>query len=228
LIHFADAPGARAIPFSATLGLFLEGQTSAVQFEKLYGEAAAGAGDSLQLDGAIRYGYGQSFGGPSFFIYAAFSAVDAFGGTLAPGKGPQGGFGGSVPLHRFVTFGFVTAYQTACFGLARIGLSSPAFPCGPSGTLVAVAGWTTGTVTLTGMGGTKLQPRGSDARTPGGRGHILLVTPIRIEGGLHPSPLVGFGTLTLALVPEPGTLGLTLAGMLGLVALGRRRARLAR
>jgi hypothetical protein len=75
------------------------------------------------------------------------------------------------------------------------------------------------------MGGATLRAQGSDARTPGGRGNLLLVTPIRIEGGLHPSPLVGFGTLSLALVPEPGTLALTATGALGLAALGRQRAR---
>jgi hypothetical protein len=96
-------------------------------------------------------------------------------------------------------------------------------PCGGGGTLVTVTGWTTGNVTVTGMGA--VQAVGSDARTPGGLGQITLVTPIRIEGGLHPSPLAGFATLSLAFVPEPGTLVLTGAGALCLAALGRRRAR---
>ena len=224
------APAARAMPFSATLGFHLEGQTSPLEFRKMFGEAAAGAGGSLQVDGNVLYGYGRYFSGPSFLVYVAFfggkGGNDAFAGTLAPGKGPQGGFGGSVPLQRVATFGYVTPYQNACFGLGKIGQSS-GLTCGP-GTLVSVTGWTTGNLTLTGMGGATLMTRGSDARTPGGRGNILLVTPILIEGGLHPSPLVGFGTLSLALVPEPGTLVLTLAGVLGLAALGRQRARLAR
>jgi hypothetical protein len=232
LVLLGLAPAARAIPFTATLGFTLEGAYSPIDFRWFEGEAVADAGGSLRVDGTWQYPFlGRVLYGPSFYVYVAIlggKAPGALAGTLAPAKGPAGGFGGSLPLQRVLSQGFVVPtplYTSACFGLGRVGRSKSQFACGAFGTLVSVTGWTTGNVTLTGMGGATLRARGSDARTPGGRGNLLLVTPIRIEGGLHPYPLVGFGTLSLALVPEPGTLALTASGALGLAALGRRRGR---
>jgi hypothetical protein len=233
LVLLGFAPAARAIPFSATLGFTLEGAYSPIDFRWFEGAAVADAEGSLRVDGTWQYPFlGRVLYGPSFYVYLAIfggKAPGSFGGTLAPAKGPGGGLGGSVPLHRIGTAGAIVPTHpytsSVCFGLARVGRSKSQFACGPAGTLVSVTGWTTGNVTLTGMGGAMLKAEGYDARTPGGRGNLLLVTPIRIDGGLHPSPLVGFGTLSLALVPEPGTLALTASGALALAALGRQRAR---
>lgn len=229
LVVLGLGPAARANPFSATLGISLEGAISPLRLQ-LPGEATAGAAGSLQVDAAVPYFRTVSLYGPSFVIGGGFLGgknAGGFVGTLAPSKGPGGGFGGSVPLRGFFTTGWVppNLYDPVCFGVWAIGRSKGQFTCGTAGTLVSVTGWTTGHLTLTGMGGATLRAHGSDARTPGGRGNLLLVTPIRISGGLHPSPLAGFGTLSLALVPEPGTLALTATGALGLAALGRQRAR---
>jgi PEP-CTERM motif-containing protein len=227
LVVAASSPPARAIPFDATLGLFLEGALAPVDFRPRTGEASAGPNGTLQLSARPSFSPQSTYlFGPGFHVYlVALPNAKQRGltGTLAPSQGPGGGFGGRARLRNLLSQGFLSShlYTSVCFGLGRIGEPDDDFQCG-RGTLIDVTGWTTGNITLTGMDGV-LRAQGSDARTPGGRGHILLVSPIRIEGGLHPSPLVGFGTLTLSLVPEPGTLALTAFGALGLAALGRQR-----
>jgi hypothetical protein len=73
---------------------------------------------------------------------------------------------------------------------------------------------------------------GTDSRTPGGLGQVTLVSPTKVTTNLlgeGPLSLVAVGILTLAFVPEPGTLILLGAGVAALAGWGRRRAaRLAR
>jgi hypothetical protein len=69
---------------------------------------------------------------------------------------------------------------------------------------------------------------GTDSRTPGGLGQVTLVSPTKVTTnllGVGPVSLVAAGTLTLAFVPEPGTLMLLAAGVAALAGLGRRAAR---
>jgi len=69
---------------------------------------------------------------------------------------------------------------------------------------------------------------GTDSRTPGGLGHLTLVSPTKVTTNLlggEPVSLVAVGILTLAFVPEPGTLLLLGAGVAALAARGRRAAR---
>jgi hypothetical protein len=201
LLALGSGPSAGALPFDGTLGLNFQGAFYPVEF-RLAGQASAGAGGSLQVDAAAPSSQPTVLYGPGFYLYLAFFPRD-LDGTLAPSQGPGGGFGGSLQ-HSLYTFGLVgPPYATACFGVDRIGRALGAFGCGTAGTLVHVTGWTTGNVTVTGLGGPALQARGSDARTPGGLGQLVLVTPIKIEGGLHGSPLGGIGTLSFAFVPEP-------------------------
>jgi hypothetical protein len=84
------------------------------------------------------------------------------------------------------------------------------------------AGWTVGTVSVTGTGNGTATAMGANGLTPGGAGTIVLVTPIKIITNVA-GTLAAFGALTLTYVPEPGTLLLLGLGVAGLAAIGRRR-----
>jgi hypothetical protein len=86
------------------------------------------------------------------------------------------------------------------------------------------AGWTSGTASVTGLGGTNntATAMGSNGLTILGGGTLVLVTPIKIITNIA-GTLAAFGVLTLTYVPEPGTLLLLGMGVAGLAALGRRR-----
>jgi len=89
---------------------------------------------------------------------------------------------------------------------------------------VTAAPYQLGTITQTGIFNGEPQSAmntGFDARTPGGAGVLQLVSPG--FSSLGPvGRLVAPAVLTLEFVPEPGTLMLLGAGVLGLAALGRR------
>lgn len=93
--------------------------------------------------------------------------------------------------------------------------------------------WTTGTVSVTGNGGsfdTAFERKGYDNRTPGGDGTIQLVTPYLVEWH-QPAISQTFatiGVLKIQFVPEPASwLGLA-AGLGGLTVLHRTRRRRSR
>jgi hypothetical protein len=221
------APAAGATPFEGTWTVQLEGVTYPSAF-RLTGEAQAGPGGMLQVNGTGPPYFQASYHvAPSFFGYLFLAGLmkRPAVGTLTPSGGPGGGFGGSLNVP--VQSSFVTRVQPSspyrlAFGIHKLGQSLGMFSS--YGTLITVTGWTTGNVTVTGVGGPDLKAKGSDARTPGGLGSLLLVTPIRIDSPLLGSRVGGIGTLTLNFVPEPGTLALTAFGALGLTVLGRRRA----
>jgi PEP-CTERM motif-containing protein len=133
-------------------------------------------------------------------------------------------------------------------GLGAGGTQSVTFPGNP-GLYVRLerADWSAGAVTVTGlstnytyhvaagkMASGTVQTRipatamftGSDARTPGGLGQILLVSPSVVRMATLGYDVESFAlsaTLTLQFVPEPGTLLLVGSGAVALAARGRRQ-----
>ena len=164
---------------------------------------------------------------------SGFSATVANGaGTFTPAGGLNGGFGGSAGLSG-------NAFANI---LQLFPLTIPLNVIGAGGSVMAGAGavqvtvvgdiWTTGNVVVTGItaaddaGGNvnTISLAGSDNRDAGGIGTVTLVTQLlaltNVAGNLG-----GFVVMTLNFIPEPGTLLLLGSGVIGLAALGRKRAR---
>jgi hypothetical protein len=93
---------------------------------------------------------------------------------------------------------------------------------------VVAQGWTTGTAVVTGLPSPTptATAQGTDARTPGHGGTIVLVSGFQAITNVA-GTLPGFATqvLNFAGAPEPGTLLLLGSGVAGLAILGRRRMR---
>jgi PEP-CTERM motif len=134
-------------------------------------------------------------------------------------------FGGTMKVDGFskvCLFGPCTAaVANIDVPLNVVGVGGSAFVSAAVNLTVLGAPWTTGTVaigTVTQMGGFASGPGGPD---------FQLVTPIFVSTNIGASAVVPtFSTLDLHLaVPEPTTIVLLGAGIVGLVAAGRKRAR---
>jgi hypothetical protein len=156
-------------------------------------------------------------------------------GNFSPGAGPGGGLGGAMTLGGSAK---ILAYS-GNVTLVLVPLSPVGQPggsvsvTGGGGTIIQATGtgWTTGPWTLmapaTTVGGgtgtpTTVSAVGTDLRTPGGAGTLVLISPLFIRTNLA-GDIPTFAILTLNYVPEPGTLLLLGAGIAGLALLGRKR-----
>lgn len=156
--------------------------------------------------------------------------------SLSAGGGPAGGFGGVGGLSGLWVAGILGGVLNLSIPLSPVGAggtaAAPVSAAGINLTLTGSSGWTTGGVTFTGL---SLQPsppistiqtvsrEGTDTRTVGHRGSLSLVTPIRVTSGNFGGGWVGFVTLDLTFVPEPGTLVLGGVAVAGIALAGRRR-----
>lgn len=150
-------------------------------------------------------------------------------GSFAPGGGPGGGFGGSIPFAGNLHIGFIGGTLALQIPLGA-GQSAPPQTGAAAGLMVTATGqgWTTAPAVVTGLtvgtpsGGftNTVTITGSDARSAGHKGSITLVTPLRVT-----TDFGNFAVLfseSFVFVPEPSvSVLLGVAAALGWV--GRKR-----
>jgi hypothetical protein len=151
------------------------------------------------------------------------------GGAFAGGTG-TGTLGGSMPIlgvAKVCLFGTCSAaLANLSVPLSVVGMGGVAIATGAVNVTVVGAPWTSGTAaagTLSAMGFAH-GPASLTSSTAQNSGTVRLVTPIFISTSLASAAVIpAFGFLTLHFVPEPGTMLLVGAGIVGLVGIGRRR-----
>ena len=234
VLPFAAA-SARALPYTGALEL---------NFGLVAPITGSGAGDGASAPDAVAIGPGANLTTtlsrvtPAAFPIVEFLLTGPGGLTaagFAAGAGPGGGLGGDAPLTGSARIGWFgpPPFTFVTLPLSVIGVEgATAMASSDLGVAMTVfaGAWTTGTAEVIGTtfifeGEVLAQGIGTDTRTAGGAGTIVLVSPALIRTNVAFSdniPMIT--TLTLNFVPEPGTATLLAAGLGGLAALGRRRS----
>lgn len=158
-------------------------------------------------------------------VVTASNGAGSFSGPTAPFTGSGGvslsggGIGGAMPVLGVAQVKGALAINVP---LSNVGAGGSV---NAGGIVVAGAPWTTGVamVTTTGPVMSMFSATGTVSGPLGAPGSsITLVTPAHINAaGL--TRIAAFAQLTLNFVPEPGTLLLLGAGVVGLAAVGRSR-----
>ena len=167
-------------------------------------------------------------------------------GSVGPAGGPAGGFGGSIGTGSTITvlLGLVGLPPTSPAGslILPVNVGSAGFSATtmasilPNAVTVTVTGtgWSTGSITFndgnagtTNTGAAISNPFVTAGTVTGAAFNgtsVTLVAPVTIKIPATGADLrAGYAVLNIQL-PEPGTIGLLGAGVVGLIALGRRRA----
>ena len=167
----------------------------------------------------------------SFVSSMAIDLDRNLSGSLAPGAGPGGGFGGAAPFTGFMTVGFLGGLIQFHFPMSIVGQGGGSQAAAAAvAVTVTGAAWTTGPAVVTGVTtsgggiGNSVTVSGFDNRTAGHAGALQLVSPIRFLSNTNFNRPMFF-IQTLQFVPEPGTLLLGATGAAGILWLGRRRGR---
>jgi hypothetical protein len=162
------------------------------------------------------------------------NTTGTFSGTGGAGLGGTMGLSGLAKI--CLVFDPSCAYVNVPVPLAGgFGISGSQFITGPVNITLQHTGWTTGlvattihqagsTVSTAGVAGFVHGAASATSSTAAGSGMVQLVTVTKaftsLTGSFPELPL--FGVLTLQFVPEPGTLLLAGAGVLGLILVGRK------
>lgn len=164
-------------------------------------------------------------------LFTGVSLISSLNVTVANASMAVSGGTGNAGLNGTAIVGVLGGLINLLIPLSPVGAGGVISPAA-AGLMITVTGhnWTTGVGAVTGLssatplGGftNTVTLAGSDTRTAGHQGSILLVSPFRVMSGAT-GTLTGFATQLLTFVPEPGTLLLIGSGVACVALVGRKR-----
>ena len=163
-------------------------------------------------------------GSPPVFTSGVTLAGGGIGGAMAVGgsAGVNVLMLATLPVPLTVLGTGSTIFTNA--GAVSIQVIATQWTTGPAKALYATAYTFHGPMSGTFTSFVDLTMTGSDNRTPGGQGTVTLVSPVKVLTNVSGN-LAVVARLTVNFIPEPGTLVLFAAGLVGLAALGSRVSR---